>query len=70
MYDLRKDAEELNNLVGKASFQDIFKNLKEKLFNWQKATDDPWICAPHAVLENKGKYKNNPQCLSLQNNFV
>ena len=30
---------------------------------------DPWICAPHAVLEDKGNFKYNPQCMPLYNKY-
>lgn len=67
LYDLKKDAEELNNLFGKTSYANITADLQKRLFEWQKSTNDPWICAPHAVLEDKGLYKNNPQCMDLLN---
>lgn len=58
---------ELNNLAGKTSMTETFKILKKRLEEWQKNTKDPWLCAPHAVFENKGIYEDNPQCLSLDN---
>lgn len=67
LYDLKHDSEELENLAANETFKTIFKELKHKLFEWQSETEDPWICAPHAVLENKGAYKNNPQCMPLYN---
>lgn len=70
LYDLRKDPEELNNIAGKLSQQDTLKILQEKLRKWQELTEDPWICSPHGVYENTGAYKNDPQCLSLENNFM
>lgn len=50
--------------------QQVFKELKGRLEEWQKSTYDPWLCAPHAVFENKGNYKTNPQCLSLDNEIT
>lgn len=50
--------------------QQIFKDLKQRLEEWQEHTNDPWLCAPHAVFENKGIYKDNPQCLSVDNNEI
>lgn len=47
--------------------QDVFSDLKTRLFNWQKTTKDPWICAPTGVLEAAGEYKDNPQCMPLDN---
>ncbi|XP_017774623.1 PREDICTED: N-sulphoglucosamine sulphohydrolase [Nicrophorus vespilloides] len=65
LFDLKKDPEELNNVAGKESFKEIYEDLKGRLHEWQKVTKDPWLCAPHAVYEDKGDYKNEPQCLSL-----
>lgn len=70
LYDLKKDPEELNNIVNKPSMNDTVHSLKQRLFDWQKQTEDPWICAPHAVLEDKGDYKNNPACLDLFNDKI
>lgn len=67
LFDLKKDPEELNNIASKASMKETFEELKERLFEWQGRTKDPWICAPHAVLENTGAYKNNPKCFDLLN---
>ncbi|XP_057667769.1 N-sulphoglucosamine sulphohydrolase [Diorhabda carinulata] len=67
LYDLKYDPEELNNIAKKSSQQQIFNELKEKLHKWQKETQDPWICSPHAVLEDEGSFKHNPQCLDLIN---
>lgn len=67
LYDLKHDPEELNNLFGKKNLKPIITELQAKLFEWQNITYDPWICSPHSVLENKGVYKGNPQCLSLYN---
>lgn len=64
MYDLKYDPEELNNVVGKQQYQEILKDLKIKLLNWQKLTKDPWICAPHGVLEPNN---NGDSCFSLDN---
>jgi len=41
--------------------------LKTKLNEWQKATADPWLCAPEGVLEATGSFKKHPQCLPLDN---
>ncbi|KAJ8953938.1 hypothetical protein NQ318_019178 [Aromia moschata] len=67
LYDIKHDPEELNNIVKKNSSMEIFQELKKRLNEWQKATNDPWLCAPHAVFENKGAYKDSPQCLDLDN---
>ncbi|KAJ8916108.1 hypothetical protein NQ315_004475 [Exocentrus adspersus] len=67
LFDLKHDPEELNNIVKKNSSREIFEELKVKLLKWQNDTNDPWICSPHAVFENKGLFKLNPQCLDLDN---
>ncbi|XP_069685700.1 N-sulphoglucosamine sulphohydrolase [Periplaneta americana] len=67
LYDLKLDAEELNNVATKPAYKDIFFKLKTKLTKWQKMTADPWICSPEGVLEAKGTFKKNPQCLPLDN---
>ncbi|KAK4874786.1 hypothetical protein RN001_014146 [Aquatica leii] len=69
LYDLKLDAGELNNLAGKPSYKKIFKELQEKLYNWQKETNDPWLCAPHSILEDAGEFQDNPQCMGLDNVF-
>lgn len=67
LYDLKHDGDELNNLAYKNEFKKVFKDLYDRLLNWQNITNDPWICSPHAVLEDKGLYHDNVQCLSLDN---
>ncbi|KAK5641207.1 hypothetical protein RI129_009754 [Pyrocoelia pectoralis] len=67
LYDLKLDAGEVNNLAGKKSYKKILQELQEKLANWQKVTNDPWLCAPHSVLENIGEFKNDPKCMGLDN---
>ncbi|KAK0083497.1 hypothetical protein PV325_008699 [Microctonus aethiopoides] len=64
LYDLKHDPEELNNIVNKSASKIVFKELYEKLLTWQKATDDPWICAPDGVLEPIDGDKNNLGCMS------
>lgn len=67
LYDLEKDPYELNNLAQNADYQSSLEKFKSLLRSWQVKTNDPWICSPNAVLENTGKYKQNPQCLPLYN---
>uniref|UniRef100_A0A1Y1LQD7 Sulfatase N-terminal domain-containing protein n=3 Tax=Photinus pyralis TaxID=7054 RepID=A0A1Y1LQD7_PHOPY len=67
LYDLKMDAGELNNLAGKKSYKKILQELQVKLSNWQKVTNDPWLCAPHSVLENVGEFRSSPQCMGLDN---
>ena len=48
-------------------FQDIFDKLRLELYKWQKETNDPWLCSPHSVLEDKGFFKDHAQCMPLFN---
>ncbi|MFX1588239.1 MAG: hypothetical protein ACFFC1_08795, partial [Promethearchaeota archaeon] len=43
LYNLNKDPTELDNLAYDKSYKDIKIELKQKLFNWMKKTDDPII---------------------------
>lgn len=43
LYNLNKDPKELDNLAYDKSYKDIKIELKQKLFNWMKKTDDPII---------------------------
>jgi N-sulfoglucosamine sulfohydrolase len=65
LYDLKLDASEIQNVAKKKDYAKILADLQEKLLKWQIETNDPWRCAPHAVLEDKGEYKGNPECLTL-----
>ncbi|XP_033108057.1 N-sulphoglucosamine sulphohydrolase-like [Anneissia japonica] len=67
LFDIKNDPEELTNLVSKPEYSTILESLKKKLVSWQHKTHDPWICAPQGVLEDKGMYKDNPQCFSMDN---
>ncbi|XP_059470427.1 N-sulphoglucosamine sulphohydrolase isoform X1 [Neocloeon triangulifer] len=64
LFDLRLDPEEYYNVANKKSYKKIFDDLKTQLWQWQNATNDPWLCAPGAVLENTGEFKLHPACLS------
>lgn len=59
------DPVELINLANKTDMQEIRNKLEKRLQKWQEITNDPWRCSPHNVLQDKGQYKNNPQCLPL-----
>lgn len=65
LFDLKLDGTESTNIVGKKDYAGVLKDLKEKLWAWQVETNDPFRCAPHSVLEDKGEFKGNPQCLTL-----
>jgi len=70
LYDLKMDPQEMSNMAAKKDSAAILKDLQEKLLTWQNQTADPWICGNSAVLQDKGDYKNNPQCLPLYNTPV
>lgn len=65
LYDLKSDPAELRNVAQKKSMQEVFSGLKKRLDQWLLDTKDPWICAPHGVLMDKGEFKDSPQCLTL-----
>lgn len=65
LFDTKIDPMEKTNLVQKPKYKKIFEDLKERLMNWQKATHDPWRCAPHGVLQEQGIFKKDPKCFTL-----
>ncbi|CAO1370471.1 unnamed protein product [Diamesa serratosioi] len=65
MFDLKLDPEELANVYDKKDYSDVRKELEKRLSDWLVETNDPWRCAPHGVLEDKGSYLNEAQCLTL-----
>lgn len=65
LFDLKMDPAERQNLANNKAMQKVRKVLEERLERWQKKTADPWQCAPHGVLEDKGEYTSEPQCLPL-----
>ena len=67
LYDLKIDPEEKHNVAEKPNYQGKLTKLQNRLLKWQEKTRDPWICSPHSVLEDKGHFKNNAQCLPLFN---
>lgn len=67
LYDLLNDPHEVNNVANNPRYYNDLVNLKRELKSWMNITADPWICAPGAVFEFQGKYKNSPQCLSMEN---
>ncbi|KAM8704852.1 hypothetical protein ACLKA7_009329 [Drosophila subpalustris] len=65
LYDIKADALERINLVDKPKYSSILRQLQQKLYKWQVETEDPWRCAPHAVLQDQGVFKKDPVCLTL-----
>ena len=43
LYDLVNDPDEVKNLAGDAANAKLFEDLKGKLKEFQKRTNDPWI---------------------------
>lgn len=67
LFNLEEDPNECKNEAGNSDYESVLYKLKSTLRKWQIETNDPWICSPFAVLENTGRYKENPQCLPLYN---
>ena len=61
LFDLDKDPLETKNVIDDPAYQDVAKELKDKLWQWQINTDDPWLCMPGG--EKTGK----DTCSSFQN---
>ncbi|CAG9092855.1 unnamed protein product [Plutella xylostella] len=68
LYDIRTDPAETNNLHGKPSLAAVEAALRERLSAWQRASRDPWLCSPDAVLEKNEE--SNPVCMSLDNGLL
>ena len=49
------------------SFQPVLDQLMADLNRWLNVTKDPWICSPHAVLEDIGGFEHQPSCRPLFN---
>ena len=66
LYDIQLDPQEKKNLVNHSSkmYHTVFNTLRSQLKEWQNVTNDPWICSPYGVLEDKGRYKHAPTCFS------
>ena len=46
LFDLDKDLLESKNMINDPAYQDIAKELKDKLWQWLVNTSDPWLCMP------------------------
>lgn len=66
-FDLKLDPTESRNLYGKKDLLPVITTLQNQLMDWLTKTNDPWRCAPHSILQDKGDYMNNAQCLPLNN---
>ncbi|XP_074081083.1 N-sulfoglucosamine sulfohydrolase [Macrotis lagotis] len=63
LYDRKQDPWESQNLATDPNYAEILEMLKVQLTKWQWETNDPWVCAPDGVLEEK----LSPQCQPLHN---
>ena len=52
LYDLEKDPNEFNNLINDPAFEVVLIELRQKLVNWMKITNDPLL---------KGKVRDESQ---------
>jgi N-sulfoglucosamine sulfohydrolase len=43
LYDLEKDSDEIHNLADDAAHHEVLLTLQQKLKQFQKRTEDPWI---------------------------
>jgi N-sulfoglucosamine sulfohydrolase len=43
LYDLEKDPDELVNLATNPDYKNVLDSMKEKIYNFQEKTSDPWI---------------------------
>lgn len=43
LYDLENDPDEVVNLAGKKKYNEVFESLKQKIYDFQKNTRDPWV---------------------------
>jgi len=66
-YDLTTDPGEFFNVYKDDRYQDIIHSLNKVLNIWMNVTNDPWICSPSSVLEDKGDFVKRPSCLPMYN---
>lgn len=43
LYDLAKDPNELKNLAGDPSYQNVLSDMRRRVRTWQEKTHDPWL---------------------------
>ncbi|XP_043384533.1 N-sulphoglucosamine sulphohydrolase isoform X2 [Chelonia mydas] len=63
LFDWSSDPTESRNLASDSRYAEVLELLKARLLKWQWDTNDPWVCAPDGVLEEK----LSPQCQPLYN---
>ena len=52
LYDTKYDPLEVENVAKMPRYRTILERLQKKLTAWRRLTRDPWLCAPHGVLES------------------
>eukprot|EP00096_Caligus_rogercresseyi_P013257 TRINITY_DN5933_c0_g1_i2.p1 TRINITY_DN5933_c0_g1~~TRINITY_DN5933_c0_g1_i2.p1 ORF type:complete len:343 (+),score=21.69 TRINITY_DN5933_c0_g1_i2:126-1031(+) len=68
LYDLKRDPKELTNIADKPEYKEKLMKLRKKLWQWQKSTQDPWLCSPHEVYESiKSEPSFKTKCYPLYN---
>ncbi len=67
LYDIIADPSETSNLAGEDKYHTVLGELMKELTDWQRVTNDPWICSPSGVFENKGNFPSSGVCLPLHN---
>ncbi|KAG8507505.1 N-sulfoglucosamine sulfohydrolase [Galemys pyrenaicus] len=63
LYDRSRDPHETRNLAADPHYAQALALLQAQLAKWQWDTQDPWVCAPGGVLEDR----LSPQCRPLHN---
>uniref|UniRef100_A0A7M4FJI0 N-sulfoglucosamine sulfohydrolase n=1 Tax=Crocodylus porosus TaxID=8502 RepID=A0A7M4FJI0_CROPO len=63
LFDQSHDPSESCNLAADPRYAEILAGLRAQLVKWQWDTQDPWVCAPDGVLEEK----LSPPCQPLYN---
>ncbi|KAL4235964.1 hypothetical protein ACF0H5_004352 [Mactra antiquata] len=56
LFNLTSDPYEVDNQAGNQDYQDILKDMKNKLNQWLVDTHDPWRCLPDDELEGRVCY--------------
>lgn len=65
LFDLKMDPTELKNIAAKPGMAKVRAGLEARLQEWLQRTGDPWQCAPHGILMDKGEFADAPECLPL-----
>ena len=54
LYDNAEDTLETRNMIDDRFSQDVVTEMKQKLWDWMEATNDPWLCMPGGEKQGKG----------------